>query len=288
MSPNIEAYESITARILESLERGTVPWAKPWTTEAARNVRTGRAYRGINTLLLALEGRADPRWGTFRAWKEIGGSVRKGERGTHIVLWKRAQSKRDVDEDGNPTFYAFMRSYVVFNGEQCDGIPALPDPEPFEPIERAAEIIRDMPNAPRLIVGAEAFYTPSEDTVTLPPAEAFESAEAYYLVAFHELTHATGAENRLGGLEPAHFGSDPYAREELVAEIGAAMIGGSAGLSVDIEHSAAYLNNWRAQLSADPRLIVSAAGESQRRADYVLGINWLEDVDKRTAAAVAA
>ncbi len=288
MSLHADAYNEITERILASLERGTVPWSKPWTTEAARNVRTGRAYRGINTLLLALEGRTDPRWGTFRAWKESGGSVRKGEHGTHIVLWKRAESKRDVDEDGNPTFYAFMRTYVVFNGEQCDGIPALPEPEPFEPIERAAGIIRDMPNAPRLLVGTEAFYSPEDDSVTLPPAEAFTSAESYYLVAFHELTHATGAANRLGGLEPATFGTNPYAREELVAEIGAAMIGGSAGISVDVEHTAAYIENWRAQLSADPRLIVSAAGESQRRADYVLNVRFETDETNARAESVAA
>jgi antirestriction protein ArdC len=277
-----DTYNEITSRILQALEEGVPPWRKPWKTSAAHNVRTLRPYRGINTLLLALEDRADGRWGTFKAWKEAGASVRKGERGTRIVLWKTAPKRMSASEriaaeaEGLATSYAFMRTYVVFNAEQCDNAPALEDSEPFQPIERAAAIVAGMPNAPEILEGDErAYYRPSADTVTLPPAESFTSAEAFYVCAFHELAHSVGAPNRLGGAEfGSGFGSDPYAREELVAELTAAMLAGSCEIAFELESSAAYLEGWRDQLSRDPRLIVSAAGEAQRRADYVQGINW--------------
>jgi antirestriction protein ArdC len=275
-----DTYNDITARILRALDEGVPPWRKPWTTSAAYNVRTERAYRGINTLLLALEDRSDPRWGTFRAWQETGASVKRGEHGTHIVLWKTApkrmtESERATAEAaGEATSYAFMRTYVVFNAAQCDNVPALETGEPFQPIERAEAIVAGMPNAPEILEGSAAYYRPSADTVTLPPAETFVSPAAYYVCAFHELAHSVAAENRLGGIDPHSFGSDPYAREELVAELTAAMLAGSCALEFELESSAAYLEAWREQLSRDPRLIVSAAGEAQRRADYVRGISW--------------
>jgi antirestriction protein ArdC len=283
MADRSDTYQEITARILTALEQGVPPWRKPWTTSAAVNVRTERPYRGINTLLLALEGRSDPRWGTFRAWKECGASVRKGEKGTRILLWKTAP-KRMTDSEraaaeaaGEATSYAFMRTYVVFNALQCDSVPELEsDGIPFEPIDAAYELIEAMPNLPLIETGSDsAYYRPSSDTVTLPPAESFRSPEAYYVCAFHELAHSVGAPNRLGGAEFGEsFGSDPYAREELVAELTAAMLAGSCGIEFELESSAAYLEGWRSQLSRDNRLIVSAAGEAQRRADYIRGISW--------------
>jgi antirestriction protein ArdC len=172
-----------------------------------------------------------------------------------------------------------MRTYFVFNAEQCDNAPALEDVEPFQPIERAAAIVAGMPNAPEILEGGDrAYYRPSADTVTLPPAETFTSAEAFYVSAFHELAHSVGAPNRLGGAEfGSGFGSDPYAREELVAELTAAMLAGACEIAFELESSAAYLEGWRDQLSRDPRLIVSAAGEAQRRADYVQGISWNDE-----------
>jgi antirestriction protein ArdC len=287
MVTNVETYELITARILAALETGVPPWRKPWKTSAAHNVRTLRPYRGINTLLLAVEDRSDPRWGTFKAWKESGASVKRGERGTHIVLWKTALKRMRPDEraaaeaQGLATSYAFMRTYVVFNAAQCDNVPELEQGIPFKPIDSARAILEGMPNVPEILEGSSAFYRPSTDTVTLPPAETFESAEAFYVCAFHELAHSVAAENRLGGIDPHTFGSDPYAREELVAELTAAMLAGSCEISFALESSAAYLDHWREQLTRDPRLIVSAAGEAQRRADYIQGISW-DDNGKTT------
>lgn len=281
MSPNSQMYETVTGRILAELEKGTVPWHKPWNAGygAPQNL-AGRPYRGINVLLLSLQGFGDPRWGTFRAIKAAGGFVRKGEKGTSIILWKpvRKQTLNEAGELENGG-YMLLRGYTVFNAEQCDGLPALERAEDFKPEERAEELLEGMPGRPPIVYGGPAAaYSPEGDTVYLPSREAFETAAGFYTTAFHELTHAAGHEKRCGGLEPATFGTDPYAREELIAELGAAMLAGIAGIVNDtVEASAAYLDHWKRRLEDNPRLIIQAAANAQRRADHIQGIKWAED-----------
>lgn len=293
MSPNSQMYETVTSRILESLERGTVPWRLPWNAGygAPQNL-AGRPYRGINVLLLSLQGFGDPRWGTFRAVKNAGGHVRKGEKGTSIILWKPVR-KQVLNEAGELEAggYMLLRGYTVFNAEQCEGLPELERPADFEPEARAEEILEGMPGRPPIVYGGPAAaYSPEADRVYLPEREAFSSPAAFYTTAFHELTHAAGHEKRCGGLEPATFGSDPYAREELIAELGAAMLAGVAGIVDEtLEASAAYLENWKRRLEDNPRLIIQAAANAQRRADHIQGVKWAEDTaspaeDLNTAA----
>jgi len=172
-----------------------------------------------------------------------------------------------------------LRYYRVFNIAQTDGVDyTAPEPREVEPIDAAESIIERYlgDDGPALTRGGdEAGYSPGIDTVIVPVAEQFDSDDAYYSTIFHELTHSTGHAKRLDREIANTFGTPGYAREELVAELGSAYLSRVAGLDPSgVEQSAAYLNGWIAALNADPRLIVSAAGQSQRAADLIQGVTW--------------
>jgi antirestriction protein ArdC len=289
-----DVYQEVTDRIIAALEQGVVPWRKPWRTingTGPLNIRSGRPYRGINVFLLGLAGYSDPRWGTYKAIREAGGNVRKGEKGTHVILWKPVP-KKDAAE-GEAGSYLLLKQYVVFNAEQCDDIAPYEPGELNEhtPNERAEELTAGYVNGrgPALIHrGDVAAYAPFEDKVFMPIPEAFRSPESYYRTLFHELTHSTGHESRLKRIEPAVFGSDPYAREELVAELGAAMLAGLIGLPEDeTDQSAAYIGNWLGRLKDDRKLVVQAAAQAQKAADFIFN-PITSDVEERNEQAVAA
>jgi antirestriction protein ArdC len=281
-------YRIITERVLALLEQGTIPWQKPWSTSAGdclpRNLASRKPYRGVNVFLLHAMGYGNPYWLTFKQAQALGGNVRKGERATPVVFWKWL----DVDEhdaQGKPQKerVPMLRYYSVFNATQCDGIPTpLPEGARREhtPIETAERIVASMPKRPAIAHGGDrASYSPAFDRVSMPQAETFSTAQHYYSVLFHELTHSTGHESRLNrkGVagsdgEWSAFGSTPYAKEELVAEMGAAFLCGQAGIvERTIDTSAAYVANWLERLRNDNRLVVTAAAQAQKAADYVLG-----------------
>lgn len=214
------------------------------------------------------------------------GGVRKGEKGFPVVFWKRlpktdkATGKPVLNSKGKPEMVLFLRYYTVFNLEQCEGIkwekPAA-SVVPFEPLAEAARIVAEMPDAPEIRHGgARACYAPALDLVQMPKQETFNGAPEYYNTLFHELTHATGHAKRLdrkGITEIAAFGSDTYSREELVAEMGAAFLSGHAGiLHNTVANSAAYLAGWIKALKEDSKLIVIAAAQAQKAADFILGV----------------
>src|SRR5208283_469059 len=189
-------YEVITARIVERLEAGTVPWHKPCSVETGtpRNLTSGRLYRGINIFLLGCQSYGSPFWGTYKQMTELGGHVRKGERGSPVVFWKLLEGE---DKEGKAKTVPVCRYYTVFNVEQCEGINrkrldeiARPKRSQFSLIERAEALVRGYPNPPSIrTTGRAAFYRPSDDSVTMPAPESFESPEAFYSVLFHELGH---------------------------------------------------------------------------------------------------
>lgn len=279
----MDVYAEVTDRIVAALEEGTVPWRKPWSApaDAHCNPVSGTVYRGVNPFLLELtameRGYSDPRWLTFKQAKQRGAHVMRGERATLVVFWKQL---RGIDkETGEERRIPLLRQYRVFNVAQIEGLD-LPEPEPREPfcpITCCAEIIAAMPDAPTIgHGGGRAFYAPAFDAIQLPEPELFTTPAAYYATAFHELAHSTGHGSRLNRpevTEPNRFGSEPYGREELTAELAASMLCGVAGISPETEEqSAAYLASWLRSLKADPRLVVTAAGRAQRAADYVRGI----------------
>lgn len=292
-------YDIVTEKILAALESGTVPWHRPWDASAGMPVSIGsnKPYRGINVFLLeataAVQGYRSPYWGTYKAISEQGGQVRRGEHSTIAVFWTRWTPKDGQEDDDESPGHArqVLRYYRVFNAEQADGLPARfsaapASPSTFDPISEAESIMAGYlgsTGAPTVAYGgSRACYSPREDRIRLPERESFESGQAFYSTAFHEMTHSTGHDSRLARrdlLEFHHFGDESYSREELVAEMGAAMLSAVAGIhQTTVPQSAAYIAGWLKVLRNDSRLVVAAAAQAQRAADLIRGISWSEQV----------
>ena len=272
-----DTYTSITERIMELLEAGTIPWRKPWASQSPRNLSSGKPYQGINTMLLGAAPFHSPYWLSYQQARERGGYVRKGEKGWPITFWRFVEK----DED---TRYGVLRHWTVFNCEQCEDVD-YPNPQPKATAERIAAadaLLINMPNRPPIYHGGDrAFYHPSTDSVHLPALASFDPVESYYSVAFHELTHSTGHPSRLDRpdtMKPS-FGSHAYSKEELIAEMGAAMLCGICGISpATVENSAAYIQTWLKALKDDKRLVIVAASAAQKAADYIRGVS-VEEMD---------
>ncbi|HTQ61131.1 MAG TPA: zincin-like metallopeptidase domain-containing protein [Candidatus Solibacter sp.] len=274
--PRCSVYEIITSQILAELERGEVPWRRPWRTLPPANLLSKKSYRGINVFLLGFAGYGSQYWLTFNQAKQLGGNIRRGEHGTKIVFWKfDTRETESPDGEVEERKFAFLRYFTVFNLEQTEGLKALLELPPAFPIESAESLVRGMPNPPAFEQDSRAAYIPSQDVVTMPSRTAFVSQEEYYSTLFHELTHATGHAKRLereGFDTPQQFGSESYSKEELIAEMGSAMLCGVAGIEQQtLANSAAYLKSWIARLKADSKLVISAASAAQKAADYVRG-----------------
>jgi len=276
--PHATVYEIITSQILAELEKGEVPWRKPWCTLPPANLITKKPYRGINVFLLAVRGYGSPYWLTFNQARQLGGNVRKGEHGAKIVFWKSFTHETETDDgEMEERKSAVLRYYTIFNLEQTEGLKALLTPPFAAPIESAESLVKGMPNPPAFEQDAQAAYISSRDVVTMPSRSAFHSQAEYYSTLFHELTHSTGHAKRLareGFDNPQKFGSESYSREELIAEMGSAMLCGVAGLAQStLDNSAAYLRGWINKLRGDSRLVISAASAAQKAADYIRGLS---------------
>ncbi len=283
-----KVYDIVTSRIMELLEQGQIPWKKPWRSSSGpKNLISKKHYRGINSILLNCSPYSSPYWLTYKQASEKGGHIRKGEKATPVVFWKwldakESTSTEDIDntDRSTPGKIPLLRYYNVFNLDQVEGIKTPPEEEvrnPFTPIESAEQIIQNMQKKPDIRCGgSRAYYSPHLDYVQLPPQETFHSPEEFYSTVFHELSHATGHQSRLsrkGVTETSYFGSHEYSQEELVAEFGASMLCGHAGIEqATIENSAAYIQGWLRVLKGDKKLCIIAAGQAQRAADYILNI----------------
>lgn len=276
----IDVCQIVTDKIILQLEQGVVPWRKAWKSGNGgnpANYASRKAYRGINWLLLSLSQYSAPFWLTYRQAAELGGTVKKGERGTQVVFWSFVKSKTEKKANGEAKVFAFAKYYIVFNVEQCENVGYVAetvDATNVIPVNDAAEgLLAAWKSGPQITFGGNrACYSPALDCVAMPQKEAFDTADNFYSVLFHELTHATGHTSRLNRLtEQAAFGSSTYAKEELVAELGAAFLGANVGLVNTLEQSASYIAGWLKALKDDRRLVLSAAGKAQAAADLILG-----------------
>jgi antirestriction protein ArdC len=288
-SDRASLYQEVTDRIITELEAGRVPWVQPWDSAQAglglpANAATGRHYSGINVLILwaAVIGKAYPsqRWLTFRQALGLGGAVRKGERGTTVVYAdrfipgeERERARRDGDD---PEAIPFLKRFTVFNVAQCDGLPesAAPGAPPVRQREIVprAEALMQATGAHILVRGGAAFYSPSLDAIQVPPQSAFFQQIDYYRTCFHELGHWTGHPSRLNRDMSGRFGSSPYAREELVAEIASAFVCASLDIVPTVRH-ADYLANWLGVLRDDNRAIFRAASQASKASDFILAFD---------------
>lgn len=294
-----DIYQRITDQIVAAIAAGAeayrMPWHRPHSISAPANAITKRPYRGINTLLLWAEadraGFSSGVWATYRQWTQHGAQVRKGEKSTLILLWKplSAATEDSNDADAPARGRMLARAFHVFNADQVDGyeVTAPPLLPASARIERADTFFQAQPAA--LWDGSDtAFYDPRADIVSMPAFEAFVSPEAYYSVLAHELCHWTGAKPRLDRNLSGRFGSEAYAMEELVAELGAAFTVGHLGLACEprTDH-APYIASWLRVLGSDPRAIITAASRAQAAADYLieLGENAGKTADEVANAA---
>ena len=291
-----DLYQHVTNRILEDLERGVRPWLKPWS---ASNVggsilprrHNGIPYQGVNVLLLWSEamarGYTATTWMTFRQALELGAHVRKGETGTLVVFADRITRAEDGQNgESIERSIPYLKSYTVFNVEQIEGLPPkyLPQaPAPISAETRHAQAEGFIAATRAIIRFGEdrAFYAPAFDVIQLPPLPAFRDTESYYGTALHELTHWTGHPSRCARELNGHrFGSESYAFEELVAELGSAFLCAELGITPEVrDDHAAYLASWLAVLKQDKRAIFAAASQAQRAADYLRGLQPAVDAE---------
>lgn len=283
-----DVYEEVTERVVQALEEGTVPWHKPWLAngELPKSMSTNKTYRGVNVFLLALAPYSSPWWGTYRQISELGGQVRKGEKATTVVFWKMLRKSEENDQGETvEKRIPMLRTFSVFNAEQADGLGAkfYASPSPlaeWEVLDHCETLAKGyLADGPSISFGGDrAFYSPASDAVRLPMRESFENAEGYYGTLFHELTHSTGHKSRLARkelLEMHSFGDASYSREELVAEMGAAMLCGLTGLAgVTVPQHAAYIGSWLKALKNDKKLLVVAAAQAQKAADLISGTTY--------------
>jgi antirestriction protein ArdC len=271
-------YNHITERIISLLEQGTVPWHKPWTASIGmpRNLVSKKPYRGINVFMLMSMRYESPFWLTFRQAQGLGGSVRKREKACPVVFWKpiKVENSKTKEELKIP----LLRLYHVFNLSQCEGLSQMPAKEetPMSS-DMPSEIVGKMPNPPVIKHGMTgAFYSPSRDEIGMPDPGRFKNEAVYYATLFHELIHSTGHLSRLNRstlVENTGFGSERYSREELIAELGSAFLCAHAEIvDFTIDSSAAYIQTWIQKLRDDRTLVVQAAAQAQKAADYVLDL----------------
>ena len=278
----MNVYEIVTNRIINDLKNGIIPWKKPWVGgKGAVSHVNGKPYSLLNQFLLGCSGE----WLTYKQAEKEGGKVKKGEKGSIVVFWKFLEKKLDEEtEDGEQKIQRipYLKYITVFNVDQCEGIKRkYTNEKPFntEPNIEAEHKFEDYVVREGIKVhrnGEQAFYRPTDDSITVPAIERFHNVAEYYSTLFHEAVHSTGAEKRLnrdGVVKATFFGTEDYSKEELVAEIGASMLTNIVGLNTESsdKNNAAYIQSWLKALENDSRMIISASGKAEKAVKYILG-----------------
>ncbi len=280
-------YEQVTDEILKMLDAGTIPWRMPWkvTGEGPTNITSGKRYTGGNWMFLGMlqqfKGYGSNLWGTYKQVQGAGGQVRKGEKSAPCVFYSPIPAKdgngQPVMRDGEQVYRPCVRSFRVFNLDQCDGLDDRREPYTAPSILDAQGIADSMPKPPHIVHGGErACYVPGTDTVFVPNLSRFDSETAYWCVVFHELAHSTGHTSRLdrfkGNKEEYADNGHAYSAEELVAEFAASYLCGAAGVERQtVGQSASYIDHWRSAIADNKNAVGRAIGHACKAADYILG-----------------
>ncbi len=273
-----DLYQQITERVIAELEKGVIPWHKPWSSSSGAISRaTGKPYSVLNQLLLPYSGE----YVTFRQAIEEGHPVKKGEKASMVFFFKFIDS---VDKDtGEVKKIPLLKYYSVFHTSQCSGMTprfasSVSATSNLHPDHRAEEILHYYIDRSGVRFQQQpsnkAYYSPSQDQIVVPEISQFTELSEYYSTAFHEVVHSTGHPTRLNRItDTAQFGSESYSKEELVAELGASYLVNAAGLETpsSFRNSASYINGWLSALKNDKRFIISAAGKAEKAVHLILG-----------------
>jgi len=287
-----DIYSEVTAKIITLMETHGANWTKPWAGTKSSgsmptSISTGKQYTGVNVVLLWAAGRTDARWGTYNAWQEKGCQVRKGETATHIIFFKSLGIKeKQADGSSTDKTIPLLKSFAVFCADQVDGLPVLEQAQPETAEQADARITmaldfvaRAGANIEVLKGSARAYYSPTVDKIVVPAASDFIGTatstpiEAFAGVVLHELIHWSGHSKRLARTFGTSHGDTDYAKEELVAELGATFLCADLGISTEprADH-AQYLASWLQVLKDDKRLIIRAASQASKAAAYLHGL----------------
>lgn len=287
-----DIYTRITNKIVADLERGELTWRKPWNAEhlagnVTRPLRWNDVpYTGINTLVLwataAEKGYTSPHWMTFKQASDMKANVRKGEKGAQVVYAdKLTKEEEGADGETKTSRIPFLKCYTVFNVSQIEGLPEafyqLLKPKTNNPEARIAEVEQFFAQTKAdIYTGAQASYSVAADRIQMPPFESFETATGYYATLAHELTHWTKHPKRLDrDFGRKRFGDEGYAKEELVAELGACFLAADLGLEpMPQEQHAAYIQSWLQVLQNDKRFIFSAASHAQKASEHIWNLQF--------------
>lgn len=286
-----DVYQEVTDAVMEQMEKGNLVWRCGWNDSGLpSNATTGVCYRGWNVFWLnfhtMLKGYQTSQYLTFKQALDLGGNIKKGEKGIKIIYWATIQTRKssvpseiaDNEHDDGKHQRLIPKVYTVFNIAQAEGIEFEPPMSAVRSVEAkiaaCEDLIQGMPLPPAInLDGQYPVYYPERDEVAVPGIHLFESAGEYYSALFHELAHSTGHARRLNRKEisePSGFGSEPYSREELTAELTAAFLCAVTGISQQtLENSAAYIQGWLKALKDDKSLLIKAAGQAQKAADYI-------------------
>lgn len=282
-----DVYQEITDKIIAALEKGIAPWVKPWAScGAPRNAVTGREYSGINLLLLAMSPYASPLWLTYNQAKASGGQVRKGEHGTQVVLFKPFTVTDKNDAQSKEKTIPLLRSFMVFNVEQIDGLAEKytqanrPHLDSFADNEQAEALLAKA----RIEYGKSmACFIPAADVIYMPNKTSFKSVPEFYATGLHELTHWVGHKSRLARDFSGRFGDAAYAFEELIAELGAAFLCAHSNIDGQLQHES-YIGNWLKVLKNDKRAIFTASAAARKATEFLVGVQDKEEEAERDAA----
>ena len=287
---NTNRYYELANKFADLIEKNEAPWQKSWSSNGFLpfNIKTGKEYNGMNMLNLidiaTDKGYEDNRWLTFLQAAEQNAKVRAGEKGTPIMYLQTTETRKEINEETGEEIVVTEKLEkpravwsIVFNAEQCEGLPAYePKKLDFNPIERAEEILNNSGAKIKHKAQDRAYYSPVTDTITLPLKEQFVSSEEYYRTALHELGHWTGHSSRNNRNMSGTFGTESYAKEELVAEITSFLVGTQCGLGHEPDkNNIAYLKSWSKAIRDEPSFLYNAVKEADRAAKLILG-NELE------------
>lgn len=280
---NIEVYDIVNKIIFAELEKGIIPWKRPWLVNFPINLASKKEYQGFNWWLLMLiqeeKNYKSNIWATFNQINIFKGKIKKGEHSTPVVFWNILEIKTDkIDTKGKAIVkkIPLLRYYKVFNLDQTEGIKMEDTKISIENNYTGDSIISKYQKQVSIrYIGNEAYYSPINDKINIPNRKQFTSNSEFYATNFHEMVHSTGHLKRLNRFNQEGYnhihGSEDYSKEELIAEMGSAYLCAKVKILPNIvKNHTAYLQNWLKALKNDKTLLVSAAGKAQRAVEFIL------------------